>query len=83
LVPSGGRLAVIAAGCLTLAHCGGPFSIDPKLGVSSSPRVVEGGDPVPKGGGTYHLGKPNRARIYHAGRLNQVDDRSRAAPDPP
>jgi rare lipoprotein A len=54
----GARLAVIAAGCLTLAHCGGPFSIDPKLGVSSSPRVVEVGDPVPKGGGTYHLGKP-------------------------
>ena len=52
------RLAVIAAGCLTLAHCGSPFSIDPKLGVSSSPRVVEMGDPVPKGGGTYRLGKP-------------------------
>ena len=52
------RLAIIAAGCLTLAHCGSPFSIDPKLGVSSSPRVVEMGDPVPKGGGTYRLGKP-------------------------
>jgi rare lipoprotein A len=52
------RLAVIAAGCLTLAHCGSPFSLDPKLGVSSSPRVVEVGDPVPKGGGTYRLGKP-------------------------
>src|SRR6201996_1438841 len=52
------RLAVIAAGCLTLAQCGSPFSIDPKLGVSSSPRVVEMGDPVPKGGGTYRLGKP-------------------------
>jgi rare lipoprotein A len=54
----GARLAVIAAGCLTLAHCGAPFSIDPKLGVSSSPRVVEVGDPVPKGGGTYRVGKP-------------------------
>jgi rare lipoprotein A len=52
------RLAVIAAGCLTLAHCGSPFSLDPKLGVSSSPRVVDVGDPVPKGGGTYRLGKP-------------------------
>jgi rare lipoprotein A len=52
------RLAVIAAGCLTLANCGSPFSLDPKLGVSSSPRVVEVGDPVPKGGGTYRLGKP-------------------------
>ncbi len=54
----GARLAVIAAGCLTLAHCGSPFSLDPKYGVSSSPRVVELGDPVPKGGGTYRLGKP-------------------------
>ena len=52
------RLAISAAGCLTLAHCGSLFSIDPKLGVSSSPRVVEMGDPVPKGGGTYRLGKP-------------------------
>jgi rare lipoprotein A len=55
----GARLAVIAAGCLTLAQCGSPFStVDPKYGVSSSPRVVELGDPVPKGGGTYRVGKP-------------------------
>ena len=32
--------------------------IDPKYGVSSSPRVVAFGDPVPKGGGTYRVGKP-------------------------
>jgi rare lipoprotein A len=43
-----------------LAHCGGSVSgkIDPKYGVSSSPRVVNLGDPVPKGGGYYRLGKP-------------------------
>jgi rare lipoprotein A len=32
--------------------------IDPKYGVSSSPRVVAFGEPVPKGGGTYRVGKP-------------------------
>jgi len=32
--------------------------VDPKYGVSSSPRVVDFGDPVPKGGGTYRIGKP-------------------------
>src|SRR6201987_4296948 len=32
--------------------------VDPKYGVSSSPRVVEYGEPVPKGGGTYRVGKP-------------------------
>src|SRR5690606_21561311 len=29
-----------------------------KYGVSASPRVVELGQPVPKGGGTYRVGKP-------------------------
>lgn len=32
--------------------------VDPKYGVSSSPRMVALGDPVPKGGGTYRVGKP-------------------------
>jgi rare lipoprotein A len=47
--------------CLLLANCAssGKFSrIDPKYGVSSSPRVVGFGEPVPKGGGTYRVGKP-------------------------
>jgi rare lipoprotein A len=48
--------------CLALANCAssGKFAgrVDPKYGVSSSPRVVALGDPVPKGGGTYRVGKP-------------------------
>jgi rare lipoprotein A len=48
--------------CLVLANCAssGKFTsrVDPKYGVSSSPRVVALGDPVPKGGGTYRVGKP-------------------------
>ena len=54
-------VAVIGA-CLALANCAssGKFAgrVDPKYGVSSSPRVVADGDPVPKGGGTYRVGKP-------------------------
>jgi rare lipoprotein A len=50
------------AACLLLANCAssGKFAggVDPKYGVSSSPRVVAFGDPVPKGGGTYRVGKP-------------------------
>jgi rare lipoprotein A len=40
--------------------------VDPKYGVSSSPRVVALGDPVPKGGGTYRVGKPYTVagRVY-------------------
>jgi rare lipoprotein A len=53
------RIGIIAVGCLALAHCGkGPGSIDPKYGVAASPRVVQPGEPVPKGGGTYRVGKP-------------------------
>jgi rare lipoprotein A len=56
------RLVAVAAACLTLAQCGSGSKLtnklDPKYGVAASPRVVESGDPVPKGGGTYRVGRP-------------------------
>jgi rare lipoprotein A len=53
------RLGVLGVICLLLANCSGSFgSLDPRYGVSSSPRVVAPGDPVPKGGGTYRVGAP-------------------------
>ena len=64
------RNAVAVAACLVLANCAssGKFAsrVDPKYGVSSSPRVVALGDPVPKGGGTYRVGKPYTVagRVY-------------------
>ncbi|MEO6381072.1 MAG: septal ring lytic transglycosylase RlpA family protein [Nitrobacter sp.] len=65
----GARVLAAAGACLMLANCGssGKFSrIDPKYGVSSSPRVVALGEPVPKGGGTYRVGKPYTVagRVY-------------------
>ena len=62
-------VAAVAA-CLVLANCAssGKFAsrVDPKYGVSSSPRVVALGEPVPKGGGTYRVGKPYTVagRVY-------------------
>jgi rare lipoprotein A len=48
--------------CLLVANCGASNKlssrVDPKYGVSSSPRVVDFGQAVPKGGGTYRVGKP-------------------------
>jgi len=64
------RGAAAVAACLILANCAssGKFAsgVDPKYGVSSSPRVVAFGDPVPKGGGTYRVGKPYTVggRVY-------------------
>ncbi|MDE2376960.1 septal ring lytic transglycosylase RlpA family protein [Bradyrhizobium sp.] len=56
------RGVAAAAACLALANCASSNKfasrVDPKYGVSSSPRVVAWGDPVPKGGGTYRVGKP-------------------------
>src|SRR5262249_59540904 len=46
-------LSSSAVCCLVLAHCSGPFSSK-----EYSPRVVEEGEPVPKGGGIYRVGKP-------------------------
>src|ERR1700754_3449246 len=56
------RGAAVVGACLILANCAssGKFAgrVDPKYGVSSSPRVVADGEPIPKGGGTYRVGKP-------------------------
>lgn len=57
--------------CLAVAGCSGGNSllskIDPKYGVSASPRVVADGDPIPKGTGAYKVGKPYKVagRTYY------------------
>src|ERR1700719_2621751 len=64
------RGVVAVAACLMLANCASAARsasrVDPKYGVSSSPRVVAFGEPVPKGGGTYRVGKPYTVggRVY-------------------
>ncbi|MDQ2082678.1 septal ring lytic transglycosylase RlpA family protein [Xanthobacteraceae bacterium Astr-EGSB] len=55
-------MGLAVAACLVLANCAASDKfasrIDPRYGVSSSPRVIEPGQPVPKGGGAYRVGKP-------------------------
>jgi rare lipoprotein A len=59
---SAARIAAAASLCLLLANCASSDKfakrVDPKYGVSSSPRVVDFNEAVPKGGGTYRVGKP-------------------------
>jgi rare lipoprotein A len=52
--------------CLVLANCSNSSRIDPRYGVSASPRVVADGEPVPKGGGVYRVGAPYMVagRVY-------------------
>lgn len=58
------RVAGVAAIALTVANCSQSSKvasrggIDPKYGVAASPRVVEDGQPVPKGGGRDMVGRP-------------------------
>ena len=47
------RVGAVALCGFVLAHCSGSFSSK-----EYSPRVVEEGEPVPKGGGAYRVGKP-------------------------
>ena len=59
----GVRAGIAAIACCALANCSSsPNSflskLDPRLGVSSSPRVIGAGEPVPKGGGNYRVGSP-------------------------
>jgi rare lipoprotein A len=49
-----GACAVLS---LLLAHCSSS-NIDSQYGVAPSPRVVDLGEAVPKGGGTYRVGEP-------------------------
>jgi rare lipoprotein A len=54
---------VAMLGCLLIANCSSSTSkltsrIDPRYGVAASPRVIEPGQPVPKGGGVYRVGRP-------------------------
>jgi rare lipoprotein A len=64
------RLSLAALACLFLANCASSDQfarqVDPRYGVVSSPRVVEEGQTVPKGGGTYRVGKPYQVagRMY-------------------
>jgi rare lipoprotein A len=58
----GMRAGLAAAVCGALAACsssGGLISkLDPRYGVSASPRLVGPDEPVPKGGGVYRVGNP-------------------------
>jgi rare lipoprotein A len=49
-----------------LANCSSGSKVDSKYGVSASTRVVQPGEPVPKGGGVYRVGKPYTVagRVY-------------------
>jgi rare lipoprotein A len=62
--------------CLSLAHCSNTSNVDPRYGVSPSARLVEPGEPVPKGGGVYRVGSPYTVggRVY----VPQDDPRYRA-----
>jgi rare lipoprotein A len=68
IVVARGAIALVT--CLVLANCASSDKfanrVDPKYGVSSSARVVDFGEPVPKGGGTYRVGKPYTVagRVY-------------------
>jgi peptidoglycan lytic transglycosylase len=49
------RISALAVGCLALAHCSAPFASKES---KYSQRVVDDGEPVPKGGGRYSVGRP-------------------------
>jgi rare lipoprotein A len=62
------RFAPASAGallCFALANCANNSHIDPRYGVEPSARLIEPGDPVPKGGGVYRVG----SRYTVAGRV--------------
>lgn len=57
-----GRIVALCGIGLAVANCSGSSKltskVDPKYGVTASPRVVAAGQAVPKGGGAYRVGKP-------------------------
>jgi rare lipoprotein A len=66
---AGGRFvsaAACAALCAVLSNCADNSHVDPRYGVEPSARVVDAGQPVPKGGGVYRVGSPYvvAGRVY-------------------
>ena len=57
-VPRGAGLGVSAMACLFLANCASSSHVDSHWGVTPSARVVDSGEPAPKGGGVYKTGNP-------------------------
>ena len=51
-------MAVIAGAALTLAACNATTGANNPYGVTASPRIYNDGDPIPRGNGRYHVGKP-------------------------
>jgi rare lipoprotein A len=51
-------MGACALACLFLASCASSNHADSRWGVSASERVVEPGEPAPKGGGVYKTGNP-------------------------
>jgi rare lipoprotein A len=58
--------AACAAVCIFLSNCADNSHVDPRYGVEPSARVVDSGQPVPKGGGVYRVGSPYvvAGRVY-------------------
>lgn len=61
-----GQVGAVLASAALLAACNST-SGQSRLGVSASERVVKAGQPVPRGGGTYKVGKPYKVagRWFH------------------
>jgi rare lipoprotein A len=73
------QLALASALSLLAANCTvGPLAriVDPVYGVPASPRVVEEGQPVPKGGGVYRVG--NTYTVAGRTYTPEVDENYRA-----
>lgn len=72
-----GFVGPVLAGLL-VANCAGNVAgrVDPRYGVASSARVVEPGQPVPKGGGVYRVGNPYTiaGRTYTPAENNQYNE---------
>ena len=73
-------LCILAAGCATRAIGPGARApaVDPKLGVAPSPvvAVTRAGEPLRKGGGRYHVGKPYKiARNWYHPKTDPNYDR--------
>ena len=60
------RFGACAVLCLVVANCANKGNVDARYGVSPSARLVDPGEPIPKGGGVYRVGSPYvvAGRVY-------------------
>jgi rare lipoprotein A len=68
------RVLSVGLVAILMVGCAGKSTVDPRIGVAASPKVVEEGEPVPKGGGEQVAEQPTGQPFQVAAKVASASD---------